>query len=154
MTHLPISNLDKVRRWLTISDDLGAAKVPLGNSFENREGGCLDVCIKRSVDLDAGLAVEISIRTDGTVRWMATKPDNQDANPYWRFSRGNPDRPATAAQRRVLALIWLGQMVPFGLGGLSAPVCCWAFANSTPMSLAQEFGVDCPPLNFEGARAF
>lgn len=147
----PILNASNLHSWITVEvPHWPPVRVPLGTDWSvGREGACLDICLSRAVDLATGLAIEISITTDGTVRWMRTTPEK--AGLYWHFSREltgqSPARPPTSAQRRVLAEIWLGMHEPFGLSGLGAPVCEWAFAGTTPDALAAEFGRPTPALN-------
>lgn len=158
MSELVIANQHKVRSWATIEEEGFSVRVPLGRSYEGREPGPdrrpIDVCLERNVDLVSGLIVEISIMSDGAVRWMETKSsgsnDASHANRYWHFSRGGdvPENPPTPAQRRVLAEIWsLKGRAPFGLGSLGSPVCQWAFRGYTPQSLAAELGEPAPVLN-------
>ena len=93
------------------------------------------------------VVVELMLHTDGTVSWVETRdarPADRAFGWYTAFGfRGHPNIPATEAQARYLAGLYLGHgrdADPYAMGTPNAEVCRWAFAGMTPQQVSERYG--------------
>jgi hypothetical protein len=116
---------------ITITNFRGEEPVtlPLNERIE-REGACLDLIVQTQVHIGCPVAVELSLRTDGSVLlWniqFASSASHYAHLSPTQYAYSTPHRP-TDAQRRTVARWWAGIERPLGLtGGVGQSLIEWA----------------------------
>lgn len=114
-----------------------------------REGACLDIFLTRGLAIDCPVEMSLLIRTDGQmVEWAAEFAGN--TNTYWHLAHTH-NQPVTDAQRKSLAGIHFGTLMPFGLkGSLGRPACELAFAGLTHAQAETLGGVQAGSIVYNG----
>lgn len=136
---------------ITITDGSGQNPVTVPVSPRcDREGACLDLIVEVEVHVGVPVAVQLSLRTDGSVQLWATRVGANASSYVHVVSRmngydrtGTPILPTpTEAQRRTVARWWSGAEKPLGLrNGVGATLLKWAF-EGMEMSAVQDRYLD------------